>query len=72
MASNLPAVIAPIVGGWLLARYHNSLQGYQTLFMLAGLTFILGAVSVLLVKPAARPHAASIERSEPMDRALGA
>jgi MFS family permease len=72
MASGLPTVFAPIAGGWLLARYGNTLPGYQTLFVLAGLTFVLGSISVLLVKPAVGQRSQQIERAEPFDRALGA
>jgi MFS family permease len=57
LASGLPNVIAPLVGGWLLARFVSLLAGYQTLFLLAGLMFILGSVVVLAVKP--RPAAAT-------------
>ena len=71
MAAGLPSVIAPIAGGWLLARYASPLVGYQTLFLLAGVTFVLGAVSVLLVKPQAH-QIAQPKRTEPFDRALGA
>ena len=55
LASGLPNVVAPLVGAWLLARYSSPLAGYQTLFLLAGLMFILGSVVVLAVKPRAAP-----------------
>ncbi len=51
IASNLPNVVAPLVGGWLLARYLSPLAGYKMLFLLAGLTFALGSIIVLWVKP---------------------
>lgn len=55
LASGLPNVVAPLVGAWLLARYVSLLAGYQTLFLLAGMMFILGSVVVLAVKPRAAP-----------------
>jgi MFS family permease len=55
LASGLPNVVAPLVGAWLLARYLSPLAGYQTLFLLAGLMFILGSVVVLAVKPRPAP-----------------
>ncbi|HLN47183.1 MAG TPA: MFS transporter, partial [Magnetospirillaceae bacterium] len=51
IASNLPNVVAPLVGGWLLAHYLSPLAGYKMLFLLAGLTFVLGSIIVLWVKP---------------------
>src|SRR5215469_67756 len=53
ITSGLPGVVAPIVGGWILVHYLNSLLGYQTLFELSAMTFVLGAVVVLFVKPRA-------------------
>lgn len=49
IASNFPAVIAPTVGGWILLHAVNPRSGYQTLFLVAGLTFLLGSVAVLAV-----------------------
>ncbi|MBV8171323.1 MAG: MFS transporter [Candidatus Eremiobacteraeota bacterium] len=66
IASGLPNVIAPIAGGWILARYLNPLVGYQTLFELSALTFVLGAVSVLFVKP--RPE--RIGQANTLDRSI--
>jgi MFS family permease len=66
LASGLPNVVAPLVGAWLLARFLSPLAGYQTLFLLAGLMFILGSVVVLAVKPrpAAVPNVA-VELTRP-------
>jgi MFS family permease len=50
IASGLPTIVAPIVGGWLLARYASPLEGYRVLFLLAGLFFALGGVAVLGVR----------------------
>ncbi|WP_158246122.1 MFS transporter [Sulfobacillus sp. hq2] len=54
IASNLPAVIAPAVGGWILVHAMNPRQGYTTLFVTAAVMFLLGSVAVLtLGKPSA-------------------
>jgi len=50
IASNLPSVIAPIVGGWLLAKYASPLEGYRNLFLVAGVTFLAGAAIVLWIR----------------------
>ncbi len=47
MASNLPAVFAPVAGAWLIARYPSPAQGYHALFILSGLSFLAGSVVVL-------------------------
>jgi MFS family permease len=49
IATNLPNVIAPQVGGWLIAAFHGTRAGYQAVFALAGLSFALASVSVLRV-----------------------
>lgn len=63
IASGLPSVVAPLAGGWLLARYLSPLAGYQTLFLLAGVSFVLGSLVVLLVKPRPVVVARSLERA---------
>ena len=50
IASNLPSVVAPIVGGWLIAMYASPLAGYRNLFLLAGATFLAGAFVVLWIR----------------------
>lgn len=62
IASGLPTIIAPIAGGWLLARYASPLEGYRMLFLLAGLFFALGGAAVLGVRERARAS-----RSEPVE-----
>lgn len=47
IATNLPNVIAPIVGGWVLWALGGSRLGYQVIFAIAGLSFLLGAITVL-------------------------
>jgi MFS family permease len=47
IASNLPSVVAPIVGGVILARFLPPAQGYRILFLTAGGAFALGSLLVL-------------------------
>jgi MFS family permease len=54
IASGLPTIVAPIAGGWLLARYASPLEGYRVLFLLAGLFFALGGAAVLAVRERGR------------------
>ncbi|HET7815452.1 MAG TPA: MFS transporter, partial [Candidatus Baltobacteraceae bacterium] len=49
IAQNLPQVIAPLAGGFVLARFNNTEPGYQTLFFAAAGCFALGSVTVLAV-----------------------
>jgi len=49
VATHLPNVVAPLVGGWLIASFHGTRAGYQATFALAGLSFALAALSVLRV-----------------------
>jgi MFS family permease len=49
IAQNLPAVVAPLAGGWVLAAYGNTLAGYRVLFFAAAASFALGSVTVLAV-----------------------
>jgi MFS family permease len=53
IATNLPNVIAPLVGGWILSSFAGSRLGYQTIFALAGVCFALGSLCVLRVGSAA-------------------
>jgi MFS family permease len=50
IAQNLPVVIAPVFGGWLLAQYGGGMFAYQMLFAAAGMSFALGSVVVLGVR----------------------
>lgn len=47
MASNLPAVLAPLAGAWLISRYRAPALGYHVLFVAAGLSCLVGSVVVL-------------------------
>ena len=49
IASNLPAVIAPAAGGWLLAQFTTPLVAYKMLFIAAGLSFTIGSIVVLAI-----------------------
>lgn len=50
LASNIPGIIAPIVGGWILARFGTTTFAYQLLFFGAGLSFAIGSVVVLAIR----------------------
>ena len=49
IATNLPNVFAPLIGGWLIASFQGSRAGYQAVFGLAGFSFALASLSVLRV-----------------------
>ena len=57
LASNLPAVVAPALGGWLFATLGNTTFAYQLLFVAGGCSFALGSLAVLAVRgdPARQP-----------------
>jgi MFS family permease len=50
IATGLPAVVAPIFGGWLLSRFAIPAQGYRALFIAASISFVLGSLIVLWVR----------------------
>lgn len=47
--SNLPAIVAPMLGAAILARGATPAQGYRLLFAAAGVSFALGSLTVLRV-----------------------
>jgi MFS family permease len=49
IATNLPSVVAPLIGGWLIGLFHGGRAGYQAVFGLAGFSFVLASLSVLRV-----------------------
>jgi MFS family permease len=49
IATNLPNVFAPLVGGWLIGLFHGTRAGYQAVFGLAGFSFALASLAVLRV-----------------------
>ena len=57
LASNIPGIIAPIIGGWILARFGTSTFAYQLLFFGSGLSFAIGSAVVLGIRgPQKQPH----------------
>ena len=54
LASGLPAIVAPIFGGWLLAHAASPLIGYKMLFFIAAVSFGLGSLIVLLIGHSSR------------------
>lgn len=49
IAQNLPSVVAPLAGGWIIALYGGSLGGYRVLFFSAAGSFLIGSMIVLAV-----------------------
>ncbi|MDA8345114.1 MAG: MFS transporter [Thermaerobacter sp.] len=50
IASNLPLVLAPAVGGWLILHYQHPAAGYRALFLTSGLVTLFGSFIVLGVR----------------------
>ena len=50
IASGLPPVLAPAVGGWVLAWSLSLAALYRILFLLAGLAFVVGSLVVLTAR----------------------
>jgi MFS family permease len=49
VATTLPNVVAPLVGGWLIGEFHGTRAGYQAVFGLSGFSFALASLTVLRV-----------------------
>ena len=49
VATSLPNIAAPLVGGWLIGLFGGTRSGYQAVFGLSGFSFALAALSVLRV-----------------------
>lgn len=47
VAANLPAIVAPQAGRWIIRSYGSPLDGYRALFIAAGVSFVLGSIIVL-------------------------
>ena len=60
IASNLPQVIAPAVGGWLILHFATRFEGYRALFLVAGGVTLLGSLIVLGVRSRRRRARPSI------------
>ncbi len=56
IASGLPPVLAPAVGGWVLAWSLPLASRYRILFLLAGLTFVVGSLIVLTARKQPLPR----------------
>ncbi|MCY0884615.1 MAG: MFS transporter, partial [Firmicutes bacterium] len=66
-ASNVPAVVAPLVGGWILGRFPRPATGYRVLFLLAAASFLTASGAALAV---GRRREAGAEPRLPWGRAL--
>jgi MFS family permease len=49
IATLLPYVVAPLIGGWLIGFFHGTRAGYQAVFGLAGFSFALASLTVLRI-----------------------
>ena len=49
IATSVPNIFAPLVGGWLIGLFGGTRAGYQAVFGLAGFSFALASASVLRV-----------------------
>ncbi|MBV9409615.1 MAG: MFS transporter, partial [Candidatus Eremiobacteraeota bacterium] len=47
--SNLPAIAAPVIGGWIIAHGRTPAEGYRWLFAAASMSFAIGSLVVLRV-----------------------
>ncbi|HET9110808.1 MAG TPA: MFS transporter [Ktedonobacterales bacterium] len=60
-ASTLPAILAPALGGAVIAAvdtfYHQTALGYQAIFALAAICLALGAIFVSFIRNEQAPHA---------------
>lgn len=49
IATSIPNIIAPLVGGWLIGLFGGTRAGYQAVFGLSGFSFALASLAVLRV-----------------------
>jgi MFS family permease len=49
IATSLPNIVAPLVGGWLIGLFGGTRAGYQAVFGLSGFSFALASLAVLRV-----------------------
>jgi MFS family permease len=54
MATHIPSIVAPLIGGAMIRYFNGSFNGYRALFALAALAFAIGSSSVLAVRGEAR------------------
>lgn len=50
MATHVPAIVAPLIGGAFIRLFNGSINGYRALFALAALCFAIGSVSALWIR----------------------
>ena len=50
MATHIPSIAAPLIGGAMIKYFHGSFDGYRAVFALAALAFAAGSSSVLAVR----------------------
>jgi MFS family permease len=50
MATHVPAIVAPLIGGAFIRFFTGSINGYRALFALSALCFALGSLSALFVR----------------------
>jgi MFS family permease len=50
MATHVPAIVAPLLGGALIKYFHETALGYRVLFALAAFSFAAGSALVLAVR----------------------
>ncbi|WP_067923415.1 MFS transporter [Alicyclobacillus shizuokensis] len=56
VASAIPAVLAPMAGGWVLTSAATATIGYRRLFLLAAASFLAGALVVWSIRSQDRLH----------------
>jgi MFS family permease len=49
IATSLPNIVAPLIGGWLIGFFGGTRAGYQAVFGLSGFSFALASLSVLRI-----------------------
>jgi MFS family permease len=49
IATSVPNIFAPLIGGWLIGFFGGTRAGYQAVFGLAGFSFALASASVLRI-----------------------
>jgi MFS family permease len=50
LATHVPSIVAPVLGGAVIKYFDHSFDGYRLLFLIAATSFALGSASVLFVR----------------------
>jgi MFS family permease len=50
MLSSLPSIVAPALGGFIIAHADTPADGYRIMFALSGASFAVGSLVVLKVR----------------------